>query len=154
MNILNSYLRSKMDLSHIGFQRGSKEGGYFCTPLHSRVIGWTGVDGIHFCTVKGLDDIIFAVNPTYEPGDYVHPVARNFEDFLRLILAFGSAELSAQSARLSENEYGRLLELEWRRPHHDLDGLGRRLFLTPIQNPFTYTHMAGQLIDCTRIVRR
>ena len=61
MNILNSYIRSKLDLSHIGLQRGEKESGHFCTPVLSRVIGWAGVDGIHFCTTK--DDL------RSEPGE-------------------------------------------------------------------------------------
>ena len=81
MNYLNSYLRSKLDLSHIGFIRREKESNYFCTPVLSKVIGWAGVDGIHFCTTKGFDEIIFAISPENLPGEYVHPVARNFEDF-------------------------------------------------------------------------
>lgn len=63
MNYLNSYLRSKLDLSHIGLQRGQKKSGYFCTPVLSKVIGWAGVDGIHFCTTKGFGDMIFAISP-------------------------------------------------------------------------------------------
>ena len=57
MNYLNSYLRSKLDLSHIGFQRGEKESNYFCTPVLSKVIGWAGVDGIHFCVSKHFGEI-------------------------------------------------------------------------------------------------
>ena len=87
MNYLNSYLRSKLDLSHIGFIRGEKESNYFCTPVLSKVIGWAGVDGIHFCVNKNFGEIVFAVSPANLPGEYVHPVARNFEDFLRLLLA-------------------------------------------------------------------
>ena len=55
MNYLNSYLRSKLDLSHIGFIRREKESNYFCTPVLSKVIGWAGVDGIHFCITKGFN---------------------------------------------------------------------------------------------------
>lgn len=58
MNILNSYFRSKLDLSHIGLHRGEKQSGYFCTPVLSKVIGWPGVDGIHFCTTKGLSILL------------------------------------------------------------------------------------------------
>ena len=87
MNYLNSYLRSKLDLSHIGLQRGEKKSYYFCTPVLSKVIGWAGVDGIHFCVSKNFGEIVFAVSPMNTPGNFVHPVARNFEDFLRLILA-------------------------------------------------------------------
>ena len=73
MNYLISFFRSKLDLSNIGLQRGEKESGYFCTPVGAKVIGWAGVDGIHFCIVKGFGELIFAVNPTYDPGHYVHP---------------------------------------------------------------------------------
>ena len=62
MDYLNSYLRSKLDLSHISFIRREKESNYFCTPVLSKVIGWAGVDGIHFCTTKGFDEIIFVVS--------------------------------------------------------------------------------------------
>ena len=81
MNYLNSYLRSKLDLSQLGFIQGEKESGCFCTPVLSKVIGWAGVDGIHFCVNKNFGEIVFAVSPANLPDEYVHPVARNFEDF-------------------------------------------------------------------------
>lgn len=37
MDILNRYLRSRLDLSPIGFQRGHKEGGYFYTQMTFRI---------------------------------------------------------------------------------------------------------------------
>ena len=121
-------------------------------PQGSKLLGYS--HQTYFCFIEGYLETVFAVDDQPDHEWSVWPVAYSFREFLRLILACGSAELSAQCARLSENEYGRQLELEWRRSHHDLDGLGRRLSLTPIRDPFAYTHMAGQLIDCTRIVRR
>ena len=118
MNYLNSYLRSKLDLSNIGFQRGEKWSNYFCTPVLSKVIGWAGVDGIHFCITKGFDEIIFAVSPENLPGEYVHPVARNFEDFLRLLLACYSnqttgSELSTHMT-MSSLHFEPAKKIEWR----------------------------------------
>lgn len=68
MNYLNSYLRSKLDLSHIGLMCGEKESNYFCTPVLSKVIGWADVDGIHFCVSKNFGEIVFAVSPANLPA--------------------------------------------------------------------------------------
>ena len=153
MNILNSYLRSKLDLSNIGFQRGSKEGGYFCTPLHSRVIGWSGVDGIHFCTIKGFDEIIFAVNPTYEPGDYVHPVAKNFEDFLRLILACNDTAAIEQCWFMDREVFDDFLTNNppTEEMQSCLDVIRKKYKLAPKEDPFDYIQSLHQSFDYSRL---
>ncbi|WP_222860695.1 hypothetical protein [Paenibacillus antibioticophila] len=46
---------------------------YFCTPKGARMIGWAGVDGIHFCFVRGFGEMVFAVSPMNTAGNYVHP---------------------------------------------------------------------------------
>lgn len=120
-------------------------------PEGSRLLGYS--DQTYFCYIEGYLDTVFAVADQPEHEWSVWPVAYNFREFIRLILACGCAELSARSARLSENEYGRRMDLEWRRPHTDLIRLGDKLSLTPIQNPYGYTRMIGQLIDCRRINR-
>ena len=53
MKALKQYLNSDLDLSILGLNRGPEEGGYFCTPLGAKVIGWAGVDGIYYCTIEG-----------------------------------------------------------------------------------------------------
>ena len=78
--LLQEYLEGKFDLSAFGIDRGDEESCYFCTPVGARIIGWTGVDGIHYCTVPQFGDMIFAVSPM-NFGDCVHPIARDFEDF-------------------------------------------------------------------------
>ena len=122
MNYLNSYLRSKLDLSNIGFQRGEKWSNYFCTPVLSKVIGWAGVDGIHFCTTKGFDEIIFAVSPENLPGEYVHPVARNFEDFLMR----NQPDAEGQKC---------------------LDEIRKKYKLSPMEDPFAYMHKLQEEFD-------
>ena len=78
-----------LDLSPLGLEDRGPEGGYFCTPVGARCIGWPGVDGIHFCFVRGHREMVFAVSPMSVPGHYVHPIAKSFRDFLRLLLCCG-----------------------------------------------------------------
>ena len=149
MNYLNSYLRSKLDLSHIGFQRGEKWSNYFCTPVLSKVIGWAGVDGIHFCTTKGFDEIIFAVSPENLPGKYVHPVARNFEDFLRLLLACNDTAAIEQCWFMDREVFEDFLT------NNQPDGAGQKCLdeirkkykLTPMEDPYTYMHKLQDEFD-------
>ena len=149
MNYLNSYLRSKLDLSHIGFQRGEKWSNYFCTPVLSKVIGWAGVDGIHFCTTKGFDEIIFAVSPENLPGEYVHPVARNFEDFLRLLLAcYDTAAI--EQCWFMDQEYfeGYINDIQVAPDMQTcLDAIQNKYKLTPMEDPFGYMHKLQEEFD-------
>lgn len=149
MNYLNSYLRSKLDLSHIGFQRGEKESDYFCTPVLSKVIGWAGVDGIHFCTTKGFGEIIFAVSPANLPGDYVHPVARNFEDFLRLLLACYDTAAIEQCWFMTKEEYEEFLSEN--QPDTEtqkcMETIRKKYKLTPMEDPFQYMHTLQEEFD-------
>lgn len=149
MNYLNSYLRSKLDLSHIGFQRGEKWSNYFCTPVLSKVIGWAGVDGIHFCTTKGFDEIIFAVSPENLPGNYVHPVARNFEDFLRLLLACYDTAAIEQCWFMDREVFESFLEAN--QPDTEaqkcLSEIRKKYKLTPMEDPFAYMHKLQDEFD-------
>ena len=77
MTLYQRYARLPIRFTELGLERGSEKSSYFCTPKGARVIGWAGVDGIHFCFVPGYGDAVFAVNPM-AAGDYVQVVARNF----------------------------------------------------------------------------
>ena len=82
-------LQTDIDLSSLGVERRTDDEPYFCTPKGASVFGWTGVDGIHFCFVRGFGGMVFAVSPANTFPNYVHPLAKNFADFLRLLLACG-----------------------------------------------------------------
>ena len=142
MNYLNSYFRSKLDLSHIGLQRGEKESGYFCTPVLSKVIGWAGVDGIHFCTTKGFEEMIFAVSPANCPGEYVHPVARNFEDFLRLLLACNDTAAIEQCWFMDREVFEDFVACNppTEEGQKCLDAIQKKYKVTPMDDPFGYIH--------------
>ena len=154
MNYLNSYLRSKLDLSYIGLQRGEKESGYFCTPVLSKVIGWAGVDGIHFCTSKNYGEIVFSVSPMNCPGEYVHPVARNFEDFLRLILACYDTAVIEQCWFMDREVFEDFLTRN--QPDAEaqkcLDKIQKKYNLTPLEDPFGYVHTLQEEFDYDSLV--
>ena len=149
MNYLNSYLRSKLDLSHIGFIRGEKESNYFCTPVLSKVIGWAGVDGIHFCVNKNFGEIVFAVSPANLPGEYVHPVARNFEDFLRLLLACYDTATIEQCWFMDREVFESFLEAN--QPDTEaqkcLNEIRKKYKLTPMEDPYAYMHKLQDEFD-------
>ena len=104
MKALKHYLNSDLDLSILGLSRGSEEGGYFCTPLGARVIGWAGVDGIHYCTIEGQGETIFAVSPM-NFGDYIHPIAESFDVLLRMLLSCHSMDAMEQCYAWVEDQF-------------------------------------------------
>lgn len=69
----------------------------FCTPRRARIIGGAGVDGIHYCFVRGFGEMVFAVSPMNPAPHYVHPLASDFSDFLRLLLACGDSAALEQA---------------------------------------------------------
>lgn len=73
-----------------GFFQRDDNSGYPCTPVGAEIFGWTGVDGTHLCFIPSVDkEMVFVVSPM-NFGNCVYPVARNFHDFLSLLLFFGS----------------------------------------------------------------
>ena len=98
------FLRSGIDLSLIGIERREDNASYFCTPKGASIFGWAGVDGIHYCFVRGFGGMVFAVSPMNSAQDFVHPIARDFADFLRLLLACGDAAALEQACRLPARE--------------------------------------------------
>ena len=108
MEALKQYLNSELDLSVLGLNRGSEEGEYFCTPLGARVIGWAGVDGIHYCTIEGQGETIFAVSPM-NFGDYIHPIAESYEVLLRMLLSCHSMDAVEQCYALVKDQFDAFL---------------------------------------------
>lgn len=75
------FLRKHLDLSPLSVMRREDNDPYFCTPKGASIFGWAGVDGIHFCFVRGFGETVFAVSPMNGGKDCVHVIARDFSDF-------------------------------------------------------------------------
>ncbi len=127
-----------LNLSAVGLIPGDTKGGYFCTPKGAKVIGWAGVDGIHYCFINGMRDMVFAVDPTATPGNYVHPLARNFEDFLRLILACGDLAAVQQIYAWDKETFDAFLKDNpvTKEQQALLDFMKEKLSVIPMEEPF------------------
>ncbi len=67
------FLRSGIGLGPLGLEGGGVE--YFCTPRGASIIGSEGVDGVHYCFVRGYGGAVFAVSPLKPEPERVQPVA-------------------------------------------------------------------------------
>ena len=103
--ILKKFLQRGVDLSPVGVELREDNTNYFCTPKGASVFGWAGIDGIHFCFIRGFGEMVFSVSPMNTSPDYVHPVAENFTDFLRLILACGDVAAVEQAWMWNEAQF-------------------------------------------------
>lgn len=95
--------KKEIDLSAFGIFKTECAEEYFCTPKGANIIGVTGVDGIHYCTVKSLGSTIFAVAPMGDYGRYVFPVANDLTEFLRVLMACGD-EACVEQAHIWDEE--------------------------------------------------
>ena len=140
MTVFEKFQALELDKSQLGLEPGEEHSDYFCAPVGTRVIGWAGVDGIHYCFVEGFGDTVFAVSPANLPGDYVHPLAGNFEDFVRLVLACNGTDAVEQAHGWTREQFdGYLAQYP---PEGErqaaLDALGAGLALEPMDDPYGY----------------
>jgi len=109
MNTYEAYKNNEFDLSAFGINRCGDDYSYFCTPVGAKVIGCPGVDGIHYCMVEGFGELVFAISPMNCPGEYVHPVAKNFDDFLRLLLVCDGDAAIEQCWQWSQEQFDKFM---------------------------------------------
>ena len=133
-------LRTDIDLSPVGVERREDNNPYFCTPKGASIFGWAGVDGIHFCFVRGFGGVVFSVSPMNSAPDFVHPLANNFEDFLRLLLACGDSAALEQAWMWDKSQFDAFLQNN--PPTQDqqrtLSELAKKTKLTPMEQPWAY----------------
>ncbi len=143
-------LKSGIDLSLLGAMPASRADAYGCTPKGARIFARAGVDGIHFCLVRGFGKTVFAVSPMNGASDTVHPVAANFEDFLRLLLACGDTAALEQAWQWDEAQFSAFLRNNPPTAEQAavLDRL-RALPLEPMDAPWAYIHALQADFDDT-----
>ena len=143
----------EFDLAPLGVERREENYPYFCTPCGASVFGWAGVDGIHFCTVRGFGETVFAVSPQNGAENCVHPVAEDFRAFLRLLLACKDAAALEQAWQWDETQFlGFLRSLP---PDGERDAALRALRdasgLTPMEESFAYIRALQSSFDYGRL---
>lgn len=147
------FLKKNIDLAPLGIERDPDRPTYFCTPRGASLIGWTGVDGVHYSFVRGFGEMVFAVSPMNGPGEYVHPVAENFEDFLRLLLACGGEAALEQSHAWGQKQFDAFLRdnLPSAEQQAVLDSIREKMDLAPMEAPFSYIQGLQARFDCSKI---
>lgn len=113
---------------------------YFCYPINAKAIGFEG--SIMYCFIESYGDMVVACNPDSCAEVFVYPLAKNFEDFLSLILACGSTNPIEQIVWMDKEKFIKhLKEEEVSRTDEQkalLKLLEKELNLSPLENPYEY----------------
>ncbi len=149
---IKSFKKTKIDLSQLGFDMNGDFELYYCTPKNAQIIASSGVDGIHFCTIPQFGEIIFTVSPM-NFGDCVHPIARNFEDLLRLLLHCGDIAALEQCFAWDEEQYIAFLMDNpiTEKQQAVLDEIKNKCGLEPIVDSFSYVKELQAEFDLSQI---
>lgn len=147
-----------LDLDHyaVGLGRSPGASPHFCTPVGAEIVGWTGVDGIHFCRIPAVvPELVFVVTPIPCGERHVEPVAEDFETFLRLVLACGGGGLLEQVSWLGEDQFEELLNQERAALSaaqvQALEKIGPAFGLVPHPAPYAYVKSLQTSFDYTTI---
>ena len=142
-----------IDKSLISLEPGSIEVSYFCYPVNAVPIGFEGC--ILYCFLPEYGEMVFAANPETCADSCVYPLAQNFSDFLRLILACGSANPVEQIAWMSRERFEDHLRAERTIQTEEqkaaLERLQSTFGLTPMEDPFAYVKALQTGFDGSKI---
>lgn len=142
MNTYEAYKNKEIDLSAFGLGRCDNDYTYFCTPVGADVFAAPGIDGIHYCMIAGFGEMVFAISPSNCPGEYVHPIARNFDDFLRLLLVCDGDAAIEQCWQWSQEQFDQFMG-EQEVLSETKEAAMRLMELTglePMEMPYQYIH--------------
>ena len=141
--LYNEYKKLNIDGSFIGLEDGDEEGGYFCTPVGAKVIGWD--NGIHYCFIDGFGEMVFCVNPESFCDYYVYPIAENFRDFLSLLVAAKNTNELQQMIVWEREDWEEFkndeANIEWNEKEEvvsAIEKIAEELDIEPMEDPFSY----------------
>ena len=126
---------------------------YFCYPVNAEPIGFEGC--ILYCFLPEYGEMVFACNPESCTDRYVYPLAANFEDFVRLVLACGTANPVEQIVWMSREQFDehianeKMILTEEQKAAGNL--LQQRLGLSPMETPFEYVKSIQKDFDDSKI---
>ena len=126
---------------------------YFCYPVQAKTIGFEG--SILYCFIPEYGEMVFASNPESCADRYVYPLAKNFHDFMRLIIACGSANPVEQIVWMSKKQFEQHLREELASQTEAqktvLMRLQNELRLSSMEEPFEYVKQLQKDFDDSRI---
>lgn len=152
MTTYQKFKQLNIDHSVIGLEQSDTDITYYCTPRNAEIIGWAGVDGIHYCAIPEFGEMIFAISPM-NFGDCVHPIAENFEDLLRLLLSCADMAALEQCYAWDEEQFKAfLIDCPATEDQQAvLDTLRKEFSLEPIADVFTYVKELQAGFDLSQI---
>ncbi|MGM9626081.1 MAG: hypothetical protein ACI3XM_10305 [Eubacteriales bacterium] len=153
MKQYQKFLRYGISLAPVGIETREPKVLYFCTPKGASLIGYAGVDGIHYCFIRGFGEMVFAVSPMNTAPDFVHPLAKDFSDFLRLLLACGNAAAPEQAWMWNKEQFEAFLK------ENPADGeqrktlceIAEKMNLTAMEQPWEYIRSLQSSFDYSKI---
>lgn len=153
MDLFQLFRRLNIDGGLISLEYSEITAPYFCYPVNAEVIGFEGC--ILYCFLPEYGDMVFASNPESCADKNVYPLAASFEDFLRLILACGTANPVEQIVWMDQRQFERHLQEEMKtqteRQKELLALLKHELNLTPMEHPFEYVKALQANFDGSKI---
>lgn len=122
-------------------------------PINAKAIGYEG--NIQYCFIEGYGNMVFAANPDSAVHQKVYPLARNFYDFMRLILACGSTTPVEQIVWMDRKKFQDFvsyeLEVESKPDREHLNKLADAFHLSPMEDPFFYVKRIQKNFDDSQI---
>jgi len=151
MKTYRRFEKSDIDLASLGIIRRKDPVTYFCTPKNAEIIGWSGVDGVHYCFIRGFGSTVFEVDPTALPGEYVHPIAGSFRKLLSMLLTCGDINLLSRARFLSEEELRKEVFPFSEEQKAVFSELGKHFHLTPAEDICEHVRELGRITDLNKI---
>ncbi len=147
------YMALSIDKELLCLKHGDITTPYFCYPVNAEPIGFEGC--ILYCFLPEYGEMVFACNPESCADQNVYPLAANFEDFIRLILACGTANPVEQIVWMDKRGFEKHMADEEKILTHEQKAavqlLQRELGLLPMENPFEYVKAIQKDFDDSKI---
>mgnify|MGYP003297829829 CR=1 FL=1 len=116
---------------------------YSCTPIGAKIFGWDNC--IHYCFIDGFDEMVFVVNPENFGGPYVYPLARNFSDFLGMLLTYKTTNALHQIIIFEKERFMQFLNSPNEQEYisqpkvvETLAAIQKELNIVPMEDPYDY----------------
>ena len=152
MNLYQQFLSLPIDRESLGLEPRDRDITHFCTPKGAGILGWAGVDGVHYCTVPALGETVFCVTPMDGPP-YVRPIAEDFDTLLHLLLACGTMDAISQAYMMDEAGFYRFIAENPPMPAQQaaLDMIEQQLVPTPWDDPYAHIRQLQESFDYAAI---
>lgn len=151
--VYEKYMALPIDKGLLCLEHNDITEPYFCYPVNAEQIGFEGC--IMYCFLPEYGEMVFACNPESCAAQNVYPLAENFEDFIRLILACGTANPVEQIVWMSREQFDEHIANEKKiftdEQKVAVKTLQESLGLLPMDDPFGYVKSIQKDFDDSKI---